>query len=79
MFLRPKTIIDGAWSDWTNYGTYCHTECKTSRNRTCNNPTALFGGQNCTSPSEQELSPELCYGDECCPGMFFKALYYQSL
>lgn len=63
---RNKTKIDGGWSEWSEWSK-CHANCRNTRNRTCNNPTPLFGGQNCSSHFEEEESPFLCYGDDCCP------------
>ena len=63
---KTKRVIDGAWTDWTSWST-CQENCRNSRNRTCDNPTPLFGGQECSSEYEEEETPGLCYGANCCP------------
>ena len=67
LIFRDKTVVDGGWTEWTSYGSYCHSSCRNTRNRTCDNPTTMFGGQKCSSDSETAESTDLCFGDECCP------------
>ena len=38
--------------------------------RGCDDPTPLFGGQDCQGNSS-EKSSSTCYGDDCCPGEKF--------
>ena len=64
--FRPKVPINGDWSAWSAWSS-CTSTCKNTRNRTCTDPTPLFGGINCTGNSEE--NNVLCYGDDCCPGL----------
>ncbi|WAR30318.1 HMCN1-like protein [Mya arenaria] len=51
-FLR-KLHLDGAWSEWTVWGTCSHT-CGSGvaqRSRSCENPPPANGGQNCLGPT----------------------------
>ena len=64
--IRPKPPINGSWTDWSSWST-CHSNCRNTRNRTCDNPTPILGGSDCVGDSGEE-SPDLCYGDQCCPG-----------
>ena len=34
--------------------------------RSCNDPSPMFGGQNCSSDTEDEDSQSLCYDGSCC-------------
>ena len=67
---RPKMPINGSWSVWTGWSS-CLSNCRNSRNRTCNNPSPMFGGLSCSSDFEAEDSSSLCYGGECCPGILY--------
>ena len=66
---RPKTPIDGGWSQWTSWSS-CQSNCRQQRNRTCDSPSPLFGGVECPG-NRTELSLTPCYGDDCCPGNKF--------
>ena len=67
LVYRPQVPIDGGWSLWTSWSS-CQSNCRQQRNRTCDNPTPLFSGAEC-SGNNTELSPAPCYGDNCCPGI----------
>ena len=67
MFCRPKVPRDAGWAEWTSWSS-CQSNCRQVRNRTCDNPTAMFGGNDCTGDST-EMTTEACYGDDCCPGL----------
>ena len=69
---RPKTPIDGGWSQWTSWSS-CQSNCRQQRNRTCDSPTPLFGGADCLG-NRTEFSLTPCYGDDCCPGKNFKRI-----
>ena len=58
--------MNGSWGDWSEWSS-CQADCTKSRNRTCTDPTPMFGGTNCNRHNFdfQDLS---CYGDDCCPG-----------
>ena len=43
---RMSTPIDGGWSTWTSWSS-CQSNCRQQRNRTCDSPTPLFGGNDC--------------------------------
>ena len=58
--------IDGGWSTWTEWSS-CQSNCRKSRNRTCDSPAPLFGGAECPG-NNTELRPLPCYGGDCCPG-----------
>ena len=64
--FRPKTGINGSWGSWGSWST-CGSDCRRSRVRGCDDPTPLFGGQDCQGNSS-EKSSSTCYGDDCCPG-----------
>ena len=74
---RMSTPIDGGWSTWTSWSS-CQSNCRQQRNRTCDSPTPLFGGDDCLG-NKTELSPSLCYGDKCCPGKTLKIWYISYL
>ena len=67
--FRPKTGIDGSWGSWGSWST-CGSDCRSSRERICDDPTPLFGGETCQGNSS-EKSPSACYGGDCCPGERF--------
>ena len=68
-YSRPKIPVNGSWADWSEWSS-CQADCTKSRNRTCTDPTPMFGGTNCNRNNFdfQDLS---CYGDDCCPGEKF--------
>ena len=65
--FSQKTARDGGWTEWGEWGSLCTVNCSVTRNRTCTNPTPLFGGSDCQG-DEVEESSERCYGGDCCPG-----------
>ena len=68
--FSQKTARDGGWTEWGEWGSLCNVNCSVTRNRTCTNPTPLFGGSDCQG-DEVEESSETCYGGDCCPGINF--------
>ena len=70
MLFSSKIPIDGSWSDWSSWSS-CNFECKNTRVRTCDNPFPLFGGLQCNG-NGTELTPNNCYGGDCCPGEAYK-------
>ena len=78
MFVdRPKTPMDGGFSDWSDWST-CNDNCRKTRNRTCTSPTPLFGGADCEGESGEE-SPGLCYGGDCCPGGKYENVLFELI
>ena len=62
-----KLIVDGEWSDWSNYDD-CTVTCGTgsqSRSRECNSPVPSNGGSNCSGETSERRD---CKDTEC-PGM----------
>lgn len=60
------SIVDGGWSDWTQWGD-CSVTCgggEKYRYRNCTNPKPQFGGDNCTGHT---MEMHEC-GDTPCPG-----------
>ena len=59
--------INGVWSNWSDYSS-CTQTCGGGtkyRYRTCNNPTPVFGGTNCSGSAEETLS---CNTQVCATG-----------
>ena len=64
-----NVIVDGAWSDWSDYGD-CLVTCgkgHKTRSRECNSPLPANGGLNCTGESSEATECE----EDACPGIFF--------
>ena len=62
-------IVDGAWSDWSDYGD-CLVTCGKGhkiRSRECNSPLPANGGLNCTGESSNATECE----EDACPGTYF--------
>ncbi|XP_015784508.1 uncharacterized protein LOC107362029 [Tetranychus urticae] len=53
--------IDGRWSPWSAWST-CSHDCQQVRHRTCSNPPAKYGGQDCTGPDSHIRN---CTGGMC--------------
>ncbi|XP_074659491.1 MAM and LDL-receptor class A domain-containing protein 1-like [Tubulanus polymorphus] len=63
--MAPVQVIDGNWSDWSNYGS-CSVTCgdgTKTRTRTCTNPTPYNGGAVCVGDASESTS---C-NDGACP------------
>ena len=63
-YFRPKVKVNGTWTEWTEWSK-CNTDCRKTRKRTCDNPTPMFGGSNC-SGEHLIVSDDKCYNDQCC-------------
>ncbi|XP_062618604.1 SCO-spondin-like [Saccostrea cucullata] len=74
-------IIDGAWTDWSPWGS-CSKSCgggRRSRSRTCDNPKPANGGKDCTGDSGDfgDCNPDDCPTvaagtyQQLCPSAFF--------
>ena len=61
--FSPKIPQDGAWTAWGNWST-CQSNCRSTRSRTCDFPTPMFGGADCTGNHTEEKT---CSGDDCPP------------
>ena len=62
-----KLIVDGGWSDWSNYDE-CTVTCGTgsqSRSRECDSPVPSNGGSTCSGETSERRD---CKDIEC-PGM----------
>lgn len=63
-------LVDGGWSDWSNW-TECTVTCSggvRSRTRECNKPSPQYGGQYCMGNSSDT---EACNTEVCPPGQSF--------
>ena len=64
-----NVIVDGAWSDWSDYGD-CLVTCgkgHKTRSRECDSPLPANRGLNCTGESSEATECE----EDTCPGMTF--------
>lgn len=59
--LRPKSPVDGGWTEWSGWST-CDIDCLKSRVRECKNPAPFEGGSECPGNSTETDS---CCGGDC--------------
>ena len=65
-------VLDGGWSNWSEYGP-CRCETNTqTRNRECNSPIASRGGLNCTGYASEavDCTPGSCPGMYCVNSLY---------
>ena len=58
------TLSHSCWRERNIWSLVCCL-IRSTRNRSCTNPSPLFGGEACDGDEEDSDS---CYGDTCCPG-----------
>ena len=62
-------IVDGGWGEWSDWST-CPVTCGGAdqiRNRTCDTPKPLYGGDNCTVDGSTDKDTQIC-NEQKCPG-----------
>lgn len=63
-FHTNVQLVDGDWTEWTPWDD-CSKSCgmgQQSRNRTCTNPTPMYGGLNCMGNGTEVMK---CHIDKC--------------
>ena len=64
MWFFKYLLVDGGWSEWSEWGV-CNETCgngSRSRSRACSNPSAQYGGNECVG---DDLQLERCYNQSC--------------
>ena len=62
--LPEYVVVDGGWSEWSEWGA-CNETCGTgsrSRSRACSNPAPQYGGKECAG---DKIQFEICYNRSC--------------
>ena len=61
MLPRPKSPVDGGWTEWSGWST-CDVDCSKKRTRECKNPAPFEGGADCLGNSTET---DTCCGGDC--------------
>ena len=56
------------WGVWTECTSTCGPNGTRTRDRTCTDPTPLYGGDDCNSTISGNLETETCNTEINCPG-----------
>ena len=64
--ILVPAAVDGAWSQWSQYGP-CSQPCLGTRRRTrtCTDPAPEFGGNACEGVNTQDQYCNDCVGNTC--------------
>ena len=60
--MNKYSLGNGEWTAWENEWSKCSKSCTQSKERSCENPSPTFGGEECSGDAKKF---QFCNEDDC--------------